>query len=129
MFSSSKFGPAALFLLSLALVQQQSPHDAVDAFEYFPEPKLVWQAQTDVIRDGNGIYTSPDDTVSIVTQANGNLDAFHPFTGEALWSFVPPSNDNKPIGCQSGVTFSTDGATHFLTYAVVDDPNGVSPFT
>ena len=129
---SSKLAPAALFLLSLAVGQQQSPLGhvaAADTIEYFAQPKLVWQAQTDVIMDGNGVFTSPDDKISVVTQANGNMNAFDPFTGEVLWTFTPPSNGNLPLGCQSGAAFSTDGFSESVTYSVIDDPNGITSFT
>ena len=126
MMFSSKFAPAALFLLSLAIGQQQSGHGVASALDYLAEPKLAWEAQMDAIAEGNGVFTSPDDSISVVTQANGNLDAFDPFTGETLWTFTPPlGEDNKPIGCQGGAVFSAGG----ITYSVIDDPNGVTPFT
>lgn len=127
MMFSSKFAPAALFLLSLAIGQQQSGHGGVaSALDYLAEPQLVWEAQTDALAEGNGVFTSLDDSISVVTQGNGNLDAFDPFTGTPLWTFTPPrGDDNKPTGCLGGAVFSTDG----ITYSVIDDPNGVTPFT
>jgi len=118
-----------LFLLSLAIGQQQSPSSLVKAIEYLEEPVLVWQTQTDVILDGNGVYTSPDDYITVVSQANGNLNAYDTKTGQPLWQFVPPSNKDLPITCQGGVTFSIAGQDDYLIYSVTDDPNGIVSFT
>lgn len=118
-----------LFLLSLAIGQHRCHLGLVKATEYLDEPLLVWQAQTDVILDGNGVFTSPDDYLTIVTQANGNLNAFETKTGHLLWMFVPPSNNDLPITCKGGVTFSSEGQNDYLVYSVSDDPNGVTSFT
>lgn len=127
---SVKFAPA-LFLLSLAIGQQQFPHGNALAqdIEYLATPELVWETQTSIILDGNGVFTSPNDRLSVVTQANGNLAAFNTFTGESLWTFTPPSNNGLPTSCQGGATFSGDGYNDYLIYSVVDDPNGLVPFT
>jgi outer membrane protein assembly factor BamB len=113
-----------LLLLSLVF-----GHGVVSAIDHLDAPNLVWQTQTDVILDGNGVFISPDDSIAVVAQANGNLDAYDTFTGQKLWKFVPPSNNNLPLACQGGVTFSSDGPTDYLIYSVVDDPNGVTSYT
>lgn len=115
---------ALLLLLSLV-----SGHALVSAIDHYDAPNLVWQTQTDVILDGNGVFISPDDSIAVVTQANGNLNAYDPFTGEELWKFVPPANDDKAVACNGGVTFSNDGYNDYLIYSVVDDPNGITSFT
>ena len=99
------------------------------AIDHFDAPELAWQTQTDVILDGNGVFISPDDSITVVTQANGNLNAYDTFTGDLLWNFLPPNHDDLPIACQGGVTFSTDGPRDYLIYSVVDDPNGIVSFT
>lgn len=113
-----------LFLFSLAI-----GHGLVAAIDHFDEPNLAWQKRTDNILDGNGVFISPDDSITVVSQANGNLNAFDTFTGDELWEFVPPTNDDLPVACQGGVTFSVDGPFGYLVYSIVDDPNGVTSFT
>ena len=113
-----------LFLLITALFS-----GLVGAIDHLDEPALVWQTQTGVILDGNGVFVSPDDSIAVVAQANGNLNAYDTFSGEELWKFVPPNNGDLAIACRGGVTFSTDGPRDYLVYSIVDDPNGVITFT
>jgi len=129
MFSFFKFVPASLSFLTLALVVHSSSTVGASTLEYLAEPKLIWEAQTGVIMDSNGVFINPSDTVTVVTEASGNLHAFDPFSGDELWTFTPPSNDNLPVGCRGGATFSTTGTKEYITYSVIDDPNGLDPFT
>lgn len=127
----SKQAPA-LLLLTLLAGQRHSSCGvvaAVEDIEYLQEPELLWQTQTDVILDGNGVFTSPNDKVTVITQANGNLNAYDTLTGASLWTFTPPNNNGLATSCQGGAIFSTDGSEDFVVYSVVDDPNGITPFT
>ena len=99
------------------------------AIDHLDSPELVWQTQADVILDGNGVFISPDDSITVVAQANGNLNAYDTFSGQDLWMFVPPGNNDLPIACQGGVTFSATGGQDYLIYSIVDDPNGIISFT
>jgi outer membrane protein assembly factor BamB len=130
MISSTKLA-SGLALLSLATTCSLCSGSRLlkNGLEYLEQPELVWEAQTTVILDGNGIFTSPDDAISLVTQANGDIMAFDTFTGIELWSFTPPSNSGKSTNCQGGATFSTEGNSNFIVYSVIDDANGVTPFT
>lgn len=121
-----------IFLVSvLALIGSfcNADRQLQSQLQYFDVPELLWQRQTGVILNGNGVFTSPDDTVSVVTQANGRLSAFDTFTGNELWSFTPPSNNGLPTNCQGGVAFSTDGSTEYLVYSVIDNADGIIPYT
>jgi outer membrane protein assembly factor BamB len=125
MLSPINLGPI-LLLLSVALNGLPSKGQEI---EYLKEPELVKQTQIGVVLDGNGVFTSPNDKVAVVTQANGNINAFNPFSGEQLWSFRPPVNNGLPTSCQGGATFSTEGPFEYVVYSVIDDPNGITPLT
>lgn len=130
MFSSSKVASAFTWLLLITdgLVCH-GERELKSDLAYLDQPELVWQAQTHSILNGNGIFISPDDSLTVVTQKNGVITAFDTLTGDNLWSFSPPSNSGMPISCQGGAVFSTEGTSSYIVYSVVDNRNGLTPFT
>ncbi|CAB9525684.1 expressed unknown protein [Seminavis robusta] len=108
-----------MLLLTAALSHGQSTD-----LSYLQSPKLMWETQVDGILDGNGVSTSPDDAITVVTQTSGKITAFDTHTGAKLWTYAPPRNGDYPLSCQGGGTFSTKGFEDFIVYSVVDNPNG-----
>jgi hypothetical protein len=115
---------SALLLLTLAVSCGQST-----AIDYLETPELVWSARVDGVLNGNGVFTSPDDSITVVTQSSGTIDAFDTFSGKSLWSFTPPKNGDLQFSCLGGATFSKKDSIDYVAYSVVDDPNGVTSFT
>lgn len=132
-FSTTKFVLAMTLLLSFALHGLPSCSATrllqTGGLKYLEQPEVAWQAQADIILKGNGVFTSPDDKISVVTQSFGKITAFDTKNGTMLWSFTPPVNSGRPTSCQGGATFSMNGPSDYIVYSVVDEPNGIRPVT
>jgi DNA-binding beta-propeller fold protein YncE len=90
---------------------------------YFDAPVQEWETLIPTVRQGNGVFVSPDDALIVATSADGTMSAFDP-SGTSLWTYGPPSIDSaSAISCSSGITFAPD----FLTYAVIADEESAAP--
>jgi sugar lactone lactonase YvrE len=98
------------------------PQQAGDLL-YFDAPVQEWEALIPAVRQGNGVFVSPDDALIVATSADGTMSAFDP-TGTSLWTYGPPSIDSaSAVSCSSGITFALD----YLTYAVIFDEESAAP--
>ena len=95
-------------------------------FEYLEEPNMLWTgATTDSttegsgVREGNGVFMSPDGQLLVSTSFDATLRAFDPMTGAVKWTYTPNSL-GFPIACLSGVTFNYEGIRPYLIYAIAD---------
>lgn len=120
MTSTSKFKAVVFFVIGLFV---PSSHAQIS---YLAEPKLLWSGFTTNaeegelgVREGNGLYISPDGSMLVSTSFDGTVRAFDPIIGDILWTYTP-NNLGFPIRCFSGVTFNLQSATPFLVYTVAD---------
>jgi hypothetical protein len=111
----------AILLLSAACLAQAQPND--NDFTYFNEPDVAWTNFTsddfEGPREGNGLYMSPDGRLLVSTSVDATIRAFHPETGDVLWTYKPNSL-GFPIRCFGGVTFNLQASRPYLVFSIAD---------
>ncbi len=92
--------------------------------EYLDTPSVLWSDRTTDdatlgVKQGNGLYLSPDGSMLVSTSADGTLRAFEPSSGTILWTYKPPSL-GVVFRCFGGLHFNDQAPTPYMVYAIAD---------
>ena len=105
----------ALLLLALTKSAYVAAQDT-SVYEPLDDPEILWEQRIipenaalnpPNVRQGNGVFISPDQSIVVATSIGATVTAFDALTGEALWDYDPPTVSGKIITCPTGVTFVT----------------------
>jgi outer membrane protein assembly factor BamB len=85
-----------------------------------------WVARTQPIREGNGVFLSPDEKRLVTSTQPAIVHAFDTESGVKLWRYNPSMSSwtgDSFISCLSGITFASTGSLEYIVYAVVIKDN------
>ena len=97
--------------------------------DYLTSPVLKWNSgSVPPLGEGNGVFISPDQSVLMVTSADGSITALNANNGSMIYTSKPAILDNYPSFSTSGVSFGTSKYNgDFAVYAVSHGFVGVDP--
>lgn len=89
---------------------------------YLPTPNPVWETSASEALVGNGLFFTPAGDMLVGSFADGSVRFYNPETGaDANPPFAPDKIGFSTRG-YGGITFSPEGDSPYLVYAVSDDP-------
>lgn len=94
---------------------------------YRTDPELQWNVRVQSVREGNGVFLSPDEKMLVSSSNLGYVSGFGAKDGSEIFSYAysPPSGSSEFISSTSGITFAGD----YLVYSVLVNKNTVNPLT
>lgn len=94
---------------------------------YRSNPELQWNARVQSVREGNGIFLSPNEEMIVASSNLGYISAFGARDGAEVfrYNYVPNSTDVQFISCGSGLAFALD----YMVFSVLVNKNTANPLT
>lgn len=96
---------------------------------YLTDPVPRWNpVNVPPLGKGNGVFVSPDQSVLLVTSADGSITSLNAKNGTINYTSRPTALDNYPSFSTSGVSFGTSKNNgDFAVYAVSYGFVGIDP--
>ena len=94
---------------------------------YRSDPEVQWSAKTQAVREGNGVFLSPSESMVVASSNLGHVSAFGASDGAEIfrYKYTPNSTDVEFISCASGVAFGDD----YMVFSVLVNKNSPTPLT
>jgi outer membrane protein assembly factor BamB len=95
---------------------------------YRESPELEWDARVPSLREGNGVFLSPDDGIIIASSSVGQISAFRATDGAEIfqYSYGPNATVEELISSSSGISFSNDTS---VIFSILVNENSLNPST
>lgn len=90
-------------------------------------PEIQWEVQIKSVRQGNGVFLSPNEEMLVASTNLGYVSAFGARDGAEVfhYTYVPDTTAIEFISSTSGIAFSTD----YMVYSVIVNKDSISPLT
>lgn len=90
-------------------------------------PDIQWDVQVKSVRQGNGVFLSPDEEMVVASTNLGFVSAFGARDGSEVFQFAydPNTTAIEFITSDSGVAFSAD----YMVYSILVNKDSASPLT
>ena len=94
---------------------------------YRNEPEVQWSAKIQAVREGNGVFLSPDETMIMASSNLGHVSAFGASDGSEVfrYKYTPNTTDVEFTSCASGIAFGDD----YMVFTVLINKNSPNPVT
>lgn len=95
---------------------------------YRESPELQWDARVQSVREGNGVFLSPDEDLLVATSNLGYVTGFGAKDGSEIFQYTydPNTTNIEFISSSSGISFSK---TDFVVFSVLVNENSLEPLS
>ena len=92
---------------------------------YEADPSVEWDVRVQSIREGNGVFLSPDESLLVASTNLGYVSGFGPLDGSEVFSYLYTPDGDDFVKSYSGVSFGSG----FLVYSVTINEDSPAPST
>lgn len=91
------------------------PNSGLGQIIYEQDPTVEWDIRVQSIREGNGVFLSPDESLLVASTNLGYVSAFGPLDGSEIFNYVYTPEGQDFVKSYSGISFAPD----YLVYSVI----------
>ena len=92
---------------------------------YEADPVVEWDVRVQSIREGNGVFLSPDESLLVTSTNLGYVSGFGPLDGSEVFSYLYTPGGQEFVKSYSGISFGSE----YLVYSVTLNEDSPTPST